>query len=77
MSGVRLTVVQRTVLERLAAGRCIVDDDYVTHLVPGRPSRLERTLAILADRRLIDWSEGVAEIVITEAGRAALKGPRA
>lgn len=68
----RLTPAQRRLLERLADGRCIVDDDYFSHVIPGQPSRVERTLALLANRGLVNWSEGIAEAVITDAGRNAL-----
>lgn len=68
----RLTPAQRTLLTKLDRGQPIVDDDYKSHVTPGRPSRVERTLMLLADRGLIDWSEGVAEVAITELGRKAL-----
>ncbi len=67
------TPAQRRLLLTLAKGWSIVDADYQSHATPGRPSRVENTLIIMANRGWIDWPYGVSEIAITAAGRSALK----
>ena len=70
----RLTKRQRALLTLLAAGHSVLDEDYLSHVMPGAPSRVEGVLLRLEKRGLIDWSGPVSDVTITDAGRAALRG---
>jgi len=64
-----LTPKQLQILKSLASGRLdFVNGAYAEHVTVGRPTRFERTLAALADRGLVQWSEDISEVKITPLG---------
>ena len=66
------TIAQLRLLKILATGESAVNADYQSHVTPGRPSRVENSLAIMAARVWVDWSDAVSDVTITIAGRLVL-----